>query len=195
MVVDQWPQAWMFSLKEQALVTQRIEDALHLIGQLDPELLHTIRTIVGTFLLAKMKGYDGGSISTLMGAIWLALPPSRPVIDFAETIVHEFVHQCLFLEDMIHSIFLEGESRMSKSDALVTSAILRIQRGYDKAFHSAFVALALARFYDTLGLKTRANALLFPLSVTVPGLLANTRFLSAHGRTVLDEFVACYRGG
>jgi hypothetical protein len=82
-----------------------------------------------------------------MGAIWLGLDPNDEISDYAALILHEYVHQCLFLEDMVRSIFIGGKTDLAVPDALVTSALRRTPRGYDKSFHSAFVAVTLSRLY------------------------------------------------
>jgi hypothetical protein len=190
MSVDALPEGWAYPLEERPLIAQRIRDALALIGEMEPELLRSIHTLVGSFLMARMEGFDGGSLTNVVGAIWMAMPPSRPVVDFAEFIVHEFVHQALFLEDMVHCVFLDGEAGMAESDLRVTSAIQKIPRGYDKSFHSAFVAFTLSRFFERLDLPERVGEFLEPLRVTVPELGQDTRFLTDHGRVVLGELAA-----
>ena len=62
-----------------------------------------------------------------------------------------------------------------------------MRRGYDKSFHSAFVALVLARFYRRLGMKVKAKQPLTPLWTTVSELVENTTFLTPHGRNVLCD--------
>jgi hypothetical protein len=195
MVVESLPPGWAFSPDEQIAVMRRVSDALRVINGLDPLLLEALRTIVGAFALAKLPTYDGGSISNLIGAIWLGLDPARPIIDFAEVIFHEYIHQSLFLEDMVHSIFLVGESEMDLAEYRVTSAIRKIPRGYDKSFHSAVVAVALARFYRKLGMPDKSDEFWSPLGTTVSELQGDTRFLSNHGRAVLADLVACYNCG
>lgn len=188
MIIDELPPGWSYG-PDEPMARQIVGDALRLVEQVDHGVHTAINTVVGTFLMAQMKNYDGGSISSLMGAIWLALPVSRSVVDFAEIIVHEYVHQCLFLEDMVHSLFLDGESRMGLDDGLVTTAILKIPRGYDKAFHSAFVAVVLAEFYRRLGDAAKVKGFLDPLAVTIPELRAKDGFLTDHGRDVLGDLV------
>jgi hypothetical protein len=192
MVVDALPDGWEFSNEERREITVLIADALDLLERVTPEVGTALRTIVGAFLIARLKHYEGGSISNLMGAIWLALPTSRPAMTFAEIILHEYVHQCLFLDDMVHGIFPHGEDRMAQRDGEVTSAILKINRGYDKAFHSAFVAFVLAIFYQKLGLADTMNGFLEPLQVTLPQLQSKSHFLTDHGRILLNELVGAY---
>jgi len=188
MVVDALPEGWSYSPDERAVVSERVADALMILREVDADLHECIRATVGSFLMAKLRGFDGGSISSLVGAIWLGLSAERPPLDYAEIILHEYVHQCLFLDDMVNGIFLDGEARMAEADGLVTTAILKIKRGYDKGFHSAYVAATLADFYARLGMTSQVCDLLAPAQTTVSELKPNqSRFLSEHGCRRLDE--------
>jgi hypothetical protein len=188
MIVDHLPQGWSYG-PEEAAARRRVAEGLRIIARLDPALHRAINTIVGTFIMARMAGYEGGSISSVIGVIWIGLPVTRPAVDFADLIVHEYVHQALFLEDMVHCLFLDGEARMGHEDGLVTTTILKIPRGYDKAFHSAFVAAALTELHHRLGDDRRALGFLDPLAVTLSGLQEKNHFLTEHGRIVLDSLI------
>ena len=65
---------------------------------------------------------------------------------------------------MVNTIFIYDVERMEMDEGLVTSAILRRKRGYDKSFHSAFVAVTMANFYNQLGMLVKANSLTTPMA-------------------------------
>jgi HEXXH motif-containing protein len=195
MAVEAPPRDRRFTGQEQAGIRQNVSDALALIRRVDPDSWSSLHVVVGALLCARREHFDGGSISSLIGAIWLALEATRPVIDFAEIIVHEYVHQCLFLDDMVNGIFIGGETDLGVDEGLVTSAILRRKRGYDKAFHSAFVAAVLAIFYAACGRADRAAQFLGPVHVTLGELEEKATFLTDHGRDVLGQLAALVRLG
>ena len=67
------------------------------------------------------------------------------MIDYAEAQYHEFIHNSLFLDDLVNSIFPDTKV-ITTEDALVTSTIPKIKRPLDRSFHSAGVAIGLMHF-------------------------------------------------
>jgi hypothetical protein len=187
MTADTLPPGWQFTLKEQQEATERTVRALEIIRGVDPDLYSSLHTIMGTLVFAHRNGFDGGSVSDVIGLIWVGLSPSRSETDYAELITHEYVHHCLFLDDMVNGIFEASAPRMGEEDALVTSAILKTRRPYDKAFHSAFVSLMLIDFYTALEMPAKAHSFLDPLLVTARELCSKPQFLREHGNSLLDE--------
>jgi len=190
MAIEQLPIDWQYSKDEKEVIKSRISKAWELIRYVYPEIYLSIQTIIGSLLMAKLSTYEGGSVSSVIGAIWVSLDPLRPYEDFAEHIVHEYVHNCLFLEDMVHGIFVDGEQRLGENDAIVKSAILKIPRGYDKSFHSAFVSAVLAEMNLRLDRFDRHNFFLESLPTTIEGLLTKQQFLTSYGRMILAELVS-----
>lgn len=190
MAINELPRDWRYAAEARALAVSRIQEAFEIIERALPAVHSTIQTIIGTLLMARLPGFEGGSVSSVIGAIWVALDPARPAVDFAELIVHEYVHHCLFLEDMVHAVFVDGEERLAEDDAVVTSAILRIPRGYDKSFHSAFVAVVLAELNRHLGRHERHASFLAPVPTTLHGLTKRKQFLTQPGQSLLEELIA-----
>jgi hypothetical protein len=187
MAVKRLPRDWRYETGQREPILRKVASALALIGAADGETLEAINTLIGTLVMARLKGFEGGSISSVLGAIWIGLDESRPAEDFAELLVHEYVHNALFLEDMVHSVFVDGEDRLGQPDGLVTSAILKIPRGYDKAFHSAMVSVVLCELDRRMGRPKKAEGSLAPLASTLVGLREKDQFLTANGLDVLSE--------
>lgn len=171
--------------ENQDVVRDRIDDALNLIRGLDPGTAEAIDSCIGSFPYAIVEGVDGGSISSLIGAIWIGLGVDKPAEDFGELILHEFVHQSLFLEDMVRGVFVGGEEELAAPDAVVVTAIWKKSRGYDKGFHSAFVALSLYRYWSALGNPAKAEIYFEPSLRTIDQLVAKKENLTAHGQVLL----------
>jgi hypothetical protein len=70
-------------------------------------------------------------------------------------------------------------------DDETTSAILKIKRGYDKSYHSAFVAFVITRLRDYLGIPWAA--MWQPLKSSIAELVARRDVLSPHGARLLAE--------
>ncbi len=187
LILEELPDNWKYLPQEIEQIKGHVRGAFQILKDLDPEVFSAFQVLIGTLVFGRKAHYDGGSLSSLIGAIWVGLSPDQADLDYAELILHEFVHHALFLDDMVNRIFLVGEARLAQSDGLVQSAILKIRRGYDKAFHSAFVAFVLAQLYQKMGEPTKAQEFIEPLLITVSGLQANTKFLTTHGQAILKS--------
>ncbi|WP_182725459.1 aKG-HExxH-type peptide beta-hydroxylase, partial [Staphylococcus pasteuri] len=139
----------IYSEEEQEEIENRIQKALNLIKLLHKDLYELIETIVGSFLILKKKNFGGGSVSNILGMIWLNPQKNWSVIDCAEAIYHEFIHQSIFLDDMINSIFPDANA-CAEDDALVTSTILKRKRPLDRSYHAAGVSLGVMHLYYML---------------------------------------------
>ncbi|TPW28212.1 hypothetical protein FJU08_17675 [Martelella alba] len=177
----------LFDADEAALSEDRINEALDRIATLYPETYRGITAVVGAFVFARVKGYGGGTSSDAIGVIWCGMQnPAADVDDYVELILHEYMHQCLFIDDLCHRIF--RYSMKVLEDYPARSAILNRERPLDKAYHSAFVAYILMRHRrHTSGrpleyMDTTRNCLL--------STRAQAAGLTAHGRARLGELEA-----
>jgi hypothetical protein len=182
---------WRYAPDEQAALRQRVRAAHDLLESYDRELAGTIGFLIGAYVCGKVgPRFSGGSVSKAIGAIWLGLDAASPAVEVADLILHEFVHNALFLDDMVRGSFRGGEGALDKKEYRVTSAILQIPRGYDKAFHSAYVAATLADFHLRRGDAARARTLLEPALVTIRELATPERrhqVLKANGQLRLEQ--------
>jgi hypothetical protein len=183
MTVDELQKDWMYSNEELKIIESKTIRALKIIEEQLPELYSVFNRLVGALIFGKRGGFHGGSISDVIGIIWLAPKDDWGVNTYAEHIFHEFTHQVLFLDDMINCIFPKSVPDMI--DDKVVSSILHINRGYDKSYHSAFVSYSIIQLREKLGLDW--DELWEPLKTTVSGLIEKGDVLSQHGyNQVLD---------
>jgi hypothetical protein len=169
---------------------QQFQASLELIERNFPSIWPLFVELISFVILANKPGYDGGSISSRVGLVWISPKPDWTPNDWAELLVHEFIHNVLFLEDMSRCLFLAGTERLSEPDVASLSAIRRVVRGYDKSYHSAFVAYGLIRFHLTLGDDVRARKFLDPLTICVEDLASKSALVSDNGLSHLRELVA-----
>jgi hypothetical protein len=180
---------WMLDPEERLHVTRSVDSAIARLGELDSSFPDTFASLVGELVFARLDRFGGGSVSDLIGVIWLSPSADWNAIDYAENILHEYLHQALFLDELANTIFAESVPRMAEGDALVRSAILQRQRGYDKAYHSAFVAYTLFQFHRLSGTGSADLSELDPLLITLNELLDNSVLLTNHGRAILVDLV------
>ncbi|MGW3354118.1 aKG-HExxH-type peptide beta-hydroxylase [Streptomyces bungoensis] len=186
--IGELPTKWTWGNEQKRKIAERASCALDLIESLDSDLSLAIRHLVGNLSFGKITGFQGGSISSLLGVIWIGLHERHETWEFAEIIVHETIHQCLFLEDMVHGVFQLGEEAMAEPDYLVTTALLRTPRGFDKAFHSAYVAIALARFHRARRDFDKAAQYLRPVLRTYQEMRERQGCLTEHGKYLIRSF-------
>jgi hypothetical protein len=175
----------VFADSERPTIISKIADALEYIRAVDPNLEVLIRQLVGVVPVFKQAKKAGGSVSTLTGLIWLNPLPGWTVVDYAEAIVHEYIHNSIFLADAVRNVF-RYPIEFTAPDNLVVSAIRKIPRPYDKSFHSAVVAHGLRDFLTRAHQEARAEHLAQGLKPTLAGLSAKPACLAAQGRLILE---------
>jgi hypothetical protein len=175
-------------------LTSLLTDAKTLLAMELPDLYFLMTQVVATVAIYRIPQRDGGSVSSNIGLIWLSPKPDWTVEYCAEMLVHEFVHNVVFLEDMVRGIMPTPEL-LEREEALTISAIRQTRRPYDKSFHSACVTIGIMYFYNMIGRIEDANAHFEPLKRTVEELYASEQtvrslgqdLLTSNGREVLDE--------
>lgn len=177
----------IYNEEEQEEIENRIQKALNLIKLLHKDLYELIETIVGSFLILKKKNFGGGSVSNILGMIWLNPQKNWSVIDCAEAIYHEFIHQSIFLDDMINSIFPDANA-CAEDDALVTSTILKRKRPLDRSYHAAGVSLGVMHLYYMLHDKKGSYQHFDDFKTTIEEINQKTQYLDEHGKYILGEF-------
>lgn len=178
----------IYSQEKQEEITDNINKALELLGILHPELHSLIKNLIGTILCFDIKGFGGGSASGVIGLIWFSPPSNWSIVDYAEALYHEFIHNSIFLEDMINGV-LPKQEICETEEALTTSAILKRKRPLDRAYHSAGVSIGLMHFYHMMNDNKKANSFLDSLKVTLSELETKKYLLRERGIQNLDGMI------
>ncbi len=152
-----------------------------------PETFDCFKKVISFIIFGKRPGYSGGTVSNRIGLIWLAPDRNWKDVEWLENLIHEFTHNILFLDDMVNGIFVEGGKRLEEKDALATSAIRQVKRGYDKSYHSAFVSFNIIEHYLKINKQNLTEKFIDPLIICLEDLVNNTEFITEHGRQVLFE--------
>lgn len=153
-----------------------------------PDIFDMIHELIGTISIFRLDEQDGGSVSSAIGYIYLSPKAHWTVAYCGEMLVHEFVHNSLFLIDMIEGLF-PNLSNLALPVAAVTSVLRGQRRPYDKAFHSACVAATLIQFHSHAGNHERAAALYGPLVKTVDELFEVDRKCASEGVEIISDRV------
>ncbi|MDA1569751.1 HEXXH motif-containing putative peptide modification protein [Bacillus cereus] len=176
----------LFSKHDHEKIIYNIEKALDLLKILHPKLHSLIIRHFGTIYLAKKDGMGGGTVSSLLGLLWLNPPEKWSVVDYAEALYHEFIHNILFLDDMVNCIFPEPRDCLLP-EALTTSTILKRKRPLDRAFHAANVSIGIMHMYYMLSDKEKSKMYKEDLEKTIFEMNEKTQFFGEKGLEILDE--------
>lgn len=174
----------VISPSKQGLYRDKIRAALDLIRELDPQLHSLICALIATVACYRIPDTEGGSVSSCIGLIYLSPNPVWSSEFCGELLVHEFIHNSLFLEDMVRGVFPDYDL-FDDEDALVTSTLRQTKRPFDKSYHSACVAVGLMYFHHLLGTAGKERDLIPRLQKTVQELEACDRNLSRGGKLII----------
>lgn len=194
--------AHLFSDEERAQIANLINATKSLLARVIPNLYYLITQVVGSVAIYRIPQRDGGSVSCNIGLIWLSPRRDWTVEYCGEMLVHEFVHNAVFLEDMVRGIMPTPEL-LEQDDALSISAIRQTRRPYDKAFHSACVAAGIMYYYHAIGRDAEAQRHLDPLKRTIESLGESDQalkcqsqdLLTKNGRELVEELRQFVAGG
>ena len=89
---------------------------------------------------------EGFSRSDAIGVIWVRPASTWRDFDFACTLLHEYVHSTLHLDELVRPLYTVGRDVLDTTTA--RSSIRGCSRPYDKALHAAVVSVSLAYFCD-----------------------------------------------
>lgn len=183
------PQNASYEAQNRADFERMYDQALARFASEFPATYQSFCSVINYVVFARRDGFSGGTVSNRIGLIWLAPTENWSSDEWLESLIHEFIHNVLFIEDMVTQIFLAGGSRLEEDDALAVSAIRQVKRGYDKSYHSAFVAFGIIEYYLALGNTKKARGFLDPLLVCLEDLNQNTKHISEYGRSLLHELI------
>ena len=110
--------------------------------------------------------------------------------DLLEDLVHEYVHNVLFLEEMVHSLFAISAAEMAEPPNRVVSAIRRVPRYFDQAYHAAVVALVLAELALQTNRRDAAIVYVDGLLPSLDALRQKREVMSSHGYALFREMVS-----
>jgi hypothetical protein len=171
---------------ERSIIESSINDALSLIRKTNVNLFNLFHSIIGSIAVHSIPERDGGSISNGIGLIWLSPLKSWDSKYYGEMLVHELIHNCVFLEDMVRGI-MPNTDLLGIDDALSISAIRQTRRPFDKSFHSACVVSGIMYYYTQIGDPEKAMQFLPSFRNTLGDLKESYEKLAKNGQYVLSQ--------
>lgn len=176
-----------FPVDSRAALYDLISEGLDAISNASHDLRTLIELTIGEIFLAREGEFGGGSVSSAVGLIWLNPSEEWSPQKTGEYIVHEWIHNMLFLADMVSPLFAVDYVGLSRESSYVTSAILKRKRPFDRCYHSAAVAAGLA-FYRTIsGKANKADSLINPAIRTVRELQGKSELMTRSGADLIQD--------
>ena len=161
-----------------------------LIARARPVVGEAIGLTTSIVVVARVPGLSSGSDPRVVGAFWLSPTLEWTAGDFAAALVHETVHQLLFVEEMVHGLFVPDAAELRKPDMLVTSPIRGTRRPLDISFHAAIVTSTLLDLAVNCGIGDCDPAVPHRLQRTIDELHVRRMHLTARGGALLDAISA-----
>lgn len=115
------------------------------LKDIDPDFYEMFKVIINSIFYAKSTMFGGGSASTAIGVIWCGPRKKWNHLDFIEFMVHEFSHNFLFIDELLHGHY-NSIKLMSNPENFAYSTILNKNRPLDKVLHSYVVAFEVYQF-------------------------------------------------
>ena len=157
--------------------------------QLCSEDFQCYENLIGAVIYAYRDSYSGGSVSNAIGWIWLSPEPHWTHEDYSQSLVHEYTHNVLFLEEMVHTLFSVSAEVMAQPENRVVSSIRRVPRYFDQSFHAAAVAIVLAEFAILEKRYTEARQLVHGLLPSLDAMKEKRSLMTNHGFLILQEMI------
>jgi HEXXH motif-containing protein len=187
-MVDDFSKLGGVSADEGKRVASNIRDGLDLLRSYDSDQTESVTRLVGCVFVAPVKALHSVSSGRCLGAIALNPKSSWSTLDYASTLLHEAVHQALYLSNIADRLYSRAISELAKGDAPVTSPIRRVRRPYNLALHAACVLVELLYLYQWADRPIPPDeGSLELLGVCVEELQARRNNLTEQGYTVLCE--------
>lgn len=128
----------------------RVEEALEKLSRVNPRLRRLFDMVIHTLFFHRSRNSGGGSISSAPGMIWCSPRRNWSVDDTAEFLVHEFTHNMLFFDERRFGHYTDP-LLIQQRENFASSAVLKIPRPLDRAFHSLVVANEVLAFREENG--------------------------------------------
>jgi hypothetical protein len=181
--------------ERRAAICSDVAQGYALLAEYDKALPNVLSTLVGSYAAVECPKIGGASFADLMGVVLLSAPKWWSVVNYADSILHEGVHQSLFLVEMVCGLFTRPHPEMERDEStFVLSSIKRIRRPYSLSFHAAAVSYTLVGLYSWLGQTDEAEMLRNNLIPTLEELVRLDHMLNATGREILDEMTRGVKG-
>jgi hypothetical protein len=134
--------------------TKYFKEAIEFIKQNFYEYYNAYMTLINNIYILSCSDSSSSCSPRYIGYILLFPKPDWTIEKYAEAIIHETVHNMLFIYELVHRVFCADEHKFK-----ITSSISNKSLCYYRSYHSMLVAIALIDYYLKLNNLSKANEL------------------------------------
>lgn len=128
----------IFSIEEKERQIIKINSALNHLKIILPEHYELFNLVISHIIFRKSDSCGGGSVSSVIGLLWLNIKEQLTIYDVLELLIHELTHNLLFIDERRYGHYNYDAIALQHNYAV--SAILKETRPLDKVIHSIVVA-------------------------------------------------------
>lgn len=171
-------------------LTSQIDSAVMMIEEFHDGYATVVHDLLCTVILGTGVRSVSASLSHQIGTAFINPQKGWGVLDMAEQILHESIHEAQYLDQMVHDWYVRPFHEMLDSKVLVTSPIRRIPRPVPLVLQAATVGVAIMELRWWAGAVEAASEMCGHLAKSLAGIKRHEDLLSDHGRQVLHELAA-----
>lgn len=174
----------------RAAITSQIDSAIAMIEEFHDGYAAVVHDLLCTVILGTGVKSVSASLGHQIGTAFINPQQGWTVLDMAEQILHESIHEAQYLDQMIHEWYARPFHELLASDVLVTSPIRRVPRPVPLVLQAATVGVAIMDLRSWSGAMEAASEMCGHLAQSLGGVKQHEDLLSDRGRQVLHELAA-----
>lgn len=168
-------------------VRKALKDGLQMVESFNPEHARLVRDLVAVVIVGGGVKSVSASLFHQIGTVFVNPQPGWSTLDYAETLLHESIHEAQYLDQMNVEWYVKPFQELAQSDVLVQSPIRRRPRPLPWVLQAATVGVPLVDLRWWAGARAEAIDLCQRVAESLVGVREREDLLSARGRQVLEE--------
>jgi hypothetical protein len=168
-------------------VDRLLLDGLALLEEFHPDWAALTRDLVAAIVVGRGVGSISASLNCQLGTVFVNPQAGWTRLDYAETLLHESIHEAHFLDEMIGEWYVRPFRELVDSDVLVMSPILRRLRPLPLVLQAVCVGAPIVDLRWWAGERAGAVELHERVSASLAGVRERADLLTERGRAVVRE--------
>lgn len=181
-----WPVVPVHPAERDAM-ERGVAVGLELLKANESQFYDVVCELVGCVVIAGGSRLEGASKSSMLGTIYMNPQPHWTAARYAETILHETIHEAHFLDQMIRPWFAFPHWEYEERGFYARSPIRRVPRPLPFTLEACCVSVILIGFLWRTGDRTRAVEMCASTVESLTSVEDVRAHLTPRGSAVFDE--------
>jgi HEXXH motif-containing protein len=164
-----------------------VQEAVELLAEWHAPYAALVEALVASVVMAQGPRLEGASRSSQLGTIYVNPQPGWPTPKYAETLLHEAVHEAHYLDQMVSPWFDRPHWEFDREGLKAISPIRRILRPLPLVLEACCVSTVLVQFLWETGQVARARATCLSTMTSLASLRELAGTLAPRGQEVLRD--------